>query len=51
MVLLLRKRKRLRVEERRLIDVVVLSVSAPFLLEGDRILSMLTGPDLLRLYR
>lgn len=29
--------------------VVVLAVTAPFLLEGDRIISMLTGPDLLRL--
>lgn len=48
-MLLLRKRKRLRVEERRLVDTVVLSVTAPFLVEGDRILSMLTGPDLLRL--
>ena len=48
-MLLLRKLKRLRVEERRLVDTVVLSVTAPFLVEGDRILSMLTGPDLLRL--
>ena len=29
---------------------VVLTASAPFLVEGDRMLAMLTGPDLLRLH-
>ena len=28
----------------------MLTSLAPFLLEGDRILSMLTGPEILRLY-
>ena len=44
-----RRRRRLRVEliSCRQLD---LSTMAPFLLEGDRIESMLTGPELLRLY-
>lgn len=44
-----RRRRRLRVEliSCRQLD---LSAMAPFLLEGDRIESMLTGPELLRLY-
>lgn len=44
-----RRRRRLRVE---LISCKQLDLSAmaPFLLEGDRIESMLTGPELLRLY-
>ena len=44
-----RRRRRLRVE---LISCIQLDLSAmaPFLLEGDRIESMLTGPELLRLY-
>ena len=44
-----RRRRRLRVEliSCRQLD---LSAMAPFLLEGDRFESMLTGPELLRLY-
>ena len=44
-----RRQRRLRVEliSCRQLD---LSAMAPFLLEGDRIESMLTGPELLRLY-